>query len=95
VVGISTRSRRALQRFVEEEGFVTEVTDRAREVGAHLDQPGPLDEASALAALEAAAGPLVRSWRWPDGARSALAVTGDVDSVTVQDFAFRLWETRR
>jgi hypothetical protein len=95
VVGISTRSRRALQRFVEEEGFVTEVTDRAGEVGAHLDQPGALDEASALAALEAAVGPLVRSWRWPDGARSALAVTGDVDSVTVQDFAFRLWETRR
>jgi hypothetical protein len=94
-VGVSRRSRPALRHFLVEEGFVVEVTDRADDVGAHLDVPGPVDEASVLAAVDAAPGPLVRSWRWPGGARSALAVTGDVDSVTVQDFAFRLLETRR
>jgi peptidoglycan/xylan/chitin deacetylase (PgdA/CDA1 family) len=35
--------------------------------------------------------PLVRIWRWPHGCRSALAITGDVDSITITDFARRFF----
>jgi len=47
-----------------------------------------------LDAIESGTGPLVRVWRWPDGARSALAVTGDIDALTLRDFVVRSWETR-
>jgi hypothetical protein len=34
--------------------------------------------------------PSVELGRWPDGARSALAVTGDVDALTIRDYTRRL-----
>lgn len=32
---------------------------------------------------------------WPDGSRAALAISGDIDSVTIQDFFLRLLEVHR
>jgi hypothetical protein len=32
---------------------------------------------------------------WPDGKRMAIAITGDIDSVTVQDFFLRILEVNR
>jgi hypothetical protein len=32
---------------------------------------------------------------WPEGKRAALSITGDVDSVTIQDFFLRILEVRR
>src|SRR5439155_1296640 len=52
-------------------------------------------EAELLEAIDASGGPLVRLGRWPAGARSALAATGDIDAITLLDFALRSWETRR
>lgn len=36
--------------------------------------------------------PDVRLWRWPDGAKSAFSCTGDIDSITIIDFARRFVE---
>lgn len=36
--------------------------------------------------------PLLHFGCWPDGHRAALAVTGDIDSVTIQDFFLRILE---
>jgi hypothetical protein len=33
---------------------------------------------------------LVRLARWPNGARAALSVTGDVDALTIRDYTRRL-----
>jgi peptidoglycan/xylan/chitin deacetylase (PgdA/CDA1 family) len=33
---------------------------------------------------------LVRFWPWPDGARSALCITGDLDALSLLDYALRL-----
>lgn len=53
-------------------------------------------QAAALVAdLEGADAPLVRFGCWPERARAALAITGDIDSVTIQDFFFRVAEVRR
>ncbi len=96
VVGVSGRSPGAVLDFLREEGWLVEVSEDRERFGAYLDiAAGELDEVAILAELERAPGPLVRLWRWPAGARSALAVTGDLDSITFQDFAFRQWETRR
>jgi hypothetical protein len=36
--------------------------------------------------------PLLRFGCWPDGSRAALSITGDIDSVTIQDFFLRILE---
>jgi len=95
-VGVSTRSPAAVLAFLAEEGFPAERSDDAARYGAWVDVPGDaVDESAVLAALEAADGPMVRLGRWPAGARSALSVTGDIGCMTLQDFALRIWETRR
>ena len=77
-----------------EEGFATESSDDRERFGAYVDVPGPSwSEAPLLDTIESAPGPLVRIGRWPDGARSALAVTGDIDALTLRDFVSRSWET--
>jgi len=96
VVGVSRRTPAGVHAFLTEEGLPFEVSDDAPSYGAHVDVSGPQwTETQVLGAIEGAAGPLVRLGRWPSGARSALAVTGDVDALTLQDFALRFWETRR
>jgi hypothetical protein len=39
---------------------------------------------------EGLAGPLVRLAHWPEGYRSAVAITGDVCAITLYDFAARV-----
>jgi peptidoglycan/xylan/chitin deacetylase (PgdA/CDA1 family) len=95
VVGVSGRSPGALRAFLAEEGLPIEISDDAGAYGAYVDVATPRwSEAEVLREIETAPGPLVRIWRWPDGARSALAVTGDVDALTLRDFVTRSWETR-
>ncbi len=95
IVGVSRRSSAELRAFVVEQGFPIEVSDDRDAYGAHIDEDGAgWSETGVLAAIERAPGPLVRIWRWPDGARSALAVTGDIDALTLKDFVMRSWETR-
>jgi peptidoglycan/xylan/chitin deacetylase (PgdA/CDA1 family) len=95
VVSISRRSPPEVARFVAEEGFVTQISDAGDGFGAHVDVSTPTwSEAAVLDSIASAPGPLVRSWRWPDGARSALAVSGDIDALTLRDFVARSWETR-
>ncbi|MCK5620360.1 MAG: hypothetical protein KAJ17_13215, partial [Candidatus Krumholzibacteria bacterium] len=43
-----------------------------------------------VARLRACPGPLLRFGAWPHGNRSALAVTGDIDALTIWDFVHRL-----
>lgn len=40
--------------------------------------------------IESAPGPLVKFNAWPDGAKSALAITGDMDALTLWDYTERL-----
>jgi hypothetical protein len=39
--------------------------------------------------------PLLRFGLWPEGSKAALAISGDIDSVTVQDFFLRILEVRQ
>ena len=48
-----------------------------------------------VAKIEALEKPLVRFGLWPQGARATLAITGDIDSITVQDFFLRILEARQ
>ena len=95
MVGVSRHSPPDVARFLAEEGFPTQISAERGRFGAYIDVADKRwAEASVLDAIESAPGPLVRVWRWPDGARSALAVTGDIDALTLRDFVARSWETR-
>jgi len=95
MVGVSRQSPPDVARFLAEEGFPTQISAERGRFGAYIDVADQRwSEASVLDAIESAPGPLVRVWRWPDGARSALAVTGDIDALTLRDFVARSWETR-
>jgi peptidoglycan/xylan/chitin deacetylase (PgdA/CDA1 family) len=94
-VGLSRRSPPEVRRFLAEEGFPIEASEDADAYGAHVDiGSSSWTEAEVLATVDAGPGPLVRIWRWPNGAKSALSVSGDIDALTLQDFALRFWETR-
>jgi len=95
VVGVSRRSPLEVSRFLVEEGFATEISDHRERFGAYVDVADPAwSESAILDAIETSPGPLVRISRWPNGARSALAATGDIDALTLRDFVVRSWETR-
>lgn len=95
MVSISRRSPVTVRDFLVEEGFAVTLSDDGAAHGAHVDvAEASWSEADVLDTIEAAPGPLVRLWRWPDAARSALAATGDIDALTLRDFVVRSWETR-
>jgi hypothetical protein len=96
VVGVAPTVPPSVLDLLSEEGFPSEISAVRDGFGAYLDQKAVhLSEMEILQLVERSTGPLVRLARWPTGARSALAVTGDIDSITLQDFAFRVWEARR
>ena len=93
MIAVTERTSTALREFLREEGYLVEAAASPDGYGAHLDIPSrSWDEIDLLSALEREPGPLVRIGRWPRGTQSALAVTGDIDSVTLTDFSYRLWE---
>jgi hypothetical protein len=82
-----------LVRFLVEEGFAV---TREAGTGALLIKGYEVfserDKRPVLEFIERSRAPLVRIWRWPDGARSALTITGDIDSMTLIDFFRRPFE---
>jgi peptidoglycan/xylan/chitin deacetylase (PgdA/CDA1 family) len=96
MVGVSRRTPPAVRTFLAEEGLPVEESDDRVAYGSYIDVADTdWSETAVLDAIEQSPGPLVRLWRWPNGARSALAVTGDIDALTLKDFVLRSWETRR
>jgi hypothetical protein len=67
---------------------VTRLHDPYRDAGQSFNEVSYINE------IDESGMPLVRIWRWPHGCRSALAITGDVDSITITDFARRFFEVR-
>ena len=93
-LGVSPAAPLEMLQFLADQGYVLEVSDRAVGYSVYLDRDAfsPPDMLPLLEEIEAAPGPLVRWARWPGGAGSALAITGDVDALTVWDYAIRPFE---
>ncbi len=91
-VGLSPRTAPALARYLADAGYVVEADARPERCVIHLDRPDFAPDAAAplLAGLAAAEGPLVQIGRWPHAAQSALVLSGDVDAITLWDYALRL-----
>ncbi|RME45914.1 MAG: hypothetical protein D6796_09750 [Caldilineae bacterium] len=93
VIGLSAGSDPEAASFLRQQGYVVEEGGRREEYALFFHHPtfAPEDERPLLLQIEQHGGPLVRLGRWPNGARSALAITGDIDSLTLWDYTLRLF----
>jgi len=94
LVGLPANASERVVFFLQEQGYILDTGETATHCATYLDGDtlGRLtSEVQLIQHIEASTGPLVRYWCWPDGARSALCVTGDLDALTLLDYASRLF----
>ena len=91
-VGLPTSVPGPVVSFLQEQGYIVDTADTAARCAIYLDAVtlDRMTQVQLVNHIEASAGPLVRYWRWPNGAKSALCITGDLDSLTLLDYAPRL-----
>jgi peptidoglycan/xylan/chitin deacetylase (PgdA/CDA1 family) len=105
-IALSPRTPDVVEDFLLEQGYPTQRVEPARAPGysLYLDLPEGLGEtrteriarrSSLVAEVEALDKPLLRFGVWPERARAALSITGDIDSITIQDFFLRIVEARQ
>ena len=95
VIGVGKDSSPSAVSFLRKEGYIVEQSDKSDNYGIYLNnlaQFNEADEKPLSLEIEQSDAPLLRYWRWPNQARSALSVTGDIDSITLTDFILRFLE---
>jgi hypothetical protein len=90
-VGVHPSTPSNVAGFLREQGYIVEISDSPQQYAYFVSRErfGRDDRRGLLVDIESNPFPLLRFGRWPDGARSALAFTGDVDALTIADYAFR------
>ena len=105
-IGLSSRTPVEVSDFLQEQGYpsVCCLEEEAHQYALHLDMPEGLgttreeqiQRRSALVQqIEQLEAPFLHFGCWPDGHRAALAISSDIDSVTIQDFFLRIFEVRQ
>jgi len=91
VIGVSPASHPYLSAFLRQQGYIVETVEEGKSYSLflHREKFGTEDEKALVEEIERSAAPLVRMGRWPNGARSALCVTGDIDALTIWDYYLR------
>jgi hypothetical protein len=91
-VGVSPSTAPALIDFLKQQGYILEVSSNPDLYSLYLDRGSfsREDERPLIRQIEEGDFPLVRLGRWPHGARSALCITGDIDAMTLWDYALRI-----
>ncbi|MFH1943912.1 MAG: polysaccharide deacetylase family protein [bacterium] len=93
IIGIDGETSDDVIGFVRSEGYPYELTEKPEEYSVFLRHRGDFGEREKRQVLEnidKTPKPFIRFWRWPYGARYSLAITGDIDGVSIWDFLGRL-----
>ena len=93
-VGLGPNAPERTVSFLREQGYILDTGETARSCGIYLDNAVLMkqaDEVELTNFIESSPAPLVRFWPWPDGAKSALSFTGDLDALSLMDYASRLF----
>ncbi len=90
-VGVPLDASPELIGFLQQHNYIVEASSHSDSYSVYLDQPdtAPEHERSLLARIEESDAPLVKLGRWPHNATSALAITGDIDALTLGDYGLR------
>jgi peptidoglycan/xylan/chitin deacetylase (PgdA/CDA1 family) len=105
-IGLSPQTSQEVIDFLQEQGypFIHSSVQAADRYTLYLDMPDGLgttreeqvERRSALVQrIEQLEAPLLHFGCWPEGHRAALAISGDIDSITIQDFFLRVLEVRQ
>jgi hypothetical protein len=92
LVGIAADVPGSVATFLKEQGYILDAGETAARCGTYLDASvlsNLASEVDLVNYIEDSRWPLVRYWPWPDGAKSALCVTGDLDALSLLDYASR------
>jgi hypothetical protein len=93
-VGVAGDADPAVACFLGEQGYVTDTSSAAMGCSIFLDAERLArfaNEVELIEHIEASGAPLVRFWVWPDDARSAVAIAGDLDALSLRDHAARIF----
>jgi peptidoglycan/xylan/chitin deacetylase (PgdA/CDA1 family) len=90
-IGLSPSSDPLLLDFLKQQGYWVEIGSEDQGYSIYLNQAqfSSEDERPMLRRLAHSEAPLIRLGRWPDGAQSAMCVTGDIDALTLWDYGLR------
>ncbi len=105
-IGLSAQTPANLEQFLYEQGypFMRCTEADASRYALYLDLPGGLGateeeqqntRVSLVNQIESLERPFLRFGCWPNGQRATLCISGDIDSITVQDFFLRIVEVSR
>jgi hypothetical protein len=99
-VGLPADAPKEISSFLEEQGYLLDTSRLATRCGIYLDvatlarftrpDTRQINEIQLVEAIESSPGPLIRYGRWPGGAKSALCISGDLDALSLFDYASRL-----
>jgi len=90
-IGLSPGASPKLASFLRQQGYIVEINEESDRYSYYFDQTDFVagQERPFLAQIEGTDRPLMRLGRWPNGAHSALAITGDIDALTLWDYGWR------
>lgn len=94
VLGVSPAASPEVVSFLRQQGYLVEVSHTSQRYPFYVTQPtvAPGDQRRLVNHIEGSGFPLVRLGRWPEGAKSAIALTGDIDALTLWDYGLRFVE---
>lgn len=93
-VGLASSVPESIAKFLKEQGYILVTGEMATSCGIYIDNSTSSElnsEVKLINFIEMSTAPLIRYWRWPRGAKSALCVTGDLDAITLRDYVSRLF----
>jgi peptidoglycan/xylan/chitin deacetylase (PgdA/CDA1 family) len=93
-VGVAADTPSHTIAFLKEQGYIVDSTQHASRCSVYLDAATMAQletQVQLIDYIESRPVPLARYWRWPDEARSALCITGDLDALSLIDYASRLF----
>jgi hypothetical protein len=92
-IGLSLDSPSTLTSFLQQQGYLVATSADAQSCAFRINRLNfnPEDKRPLLTQVERGTWPLLRLARWPDGAQSALSVTGDIDALTLWDYVLRVF----
>lgn len=92
-VGVAPGTPAATVALLRDQGYVVDTGPDAADCGVYLDAATLTalpHEVALVHHVESNPAPLVRFWRWPNEAKSALCVSGDADALSLRDYLSRV-----
>lgn len=91
-IGISPSTSPDLVNFLQQQGYLVETSSNKEKYSYYFNQTDfdVSQEKTTIDQIEGSKFPLIKLGRWPNGAQSALAITGDIDALTLWDYGLRV-----